>query len=183
MVFNDLVKHQKLLVKQYSWSTQKGSSGIQYGTWILMSLNRTRQTASRIINSLVAFWSVYTSAVLRCFWDGHVWFTCSHHRCQDAFCLVVRLDTGWIFFMWRALLTHGTTSFPPLASLYPHWRRCYLQQGIANTRASISRFAWFWFFIRVSARYSHCEHLKVMIMVWAGVPSIFHGFYKGSPFD
>ena len=38
-------------------------------------------------------------------------------------------------------------------------------------------------FHKIFARYSHCEYLKTMIMIGAGVPFIFHWFYKGSPFD
>ncbi len=38
-------------------------------------------------------------------------------------------------------------------------------------------------FIRVFASYTNCEHVKVTIMFWAGVPFVFHWFYKGSPFQ
>ncbi len=38
-------------------------------------------------------------------------------------------------------------------------------------------------FIRVSARYTNGEHVKVTIMFGAGVPFVSHWFYKGSPFQ
>ena len=89
-----------------------------------------------------------------------------------------------VFFNWRALLTHGTTSFPPLASLYSHWASMLLPTRHREHACKYLAFCLILLcFIRVSARYTKCEHVKVMIMFWAGVPFVFHWFYKGSPFQ
>ena len=124
------------------------------------------------------------SPVLRYFWHGHVWFTCSHHRCQDAFCLVVRLDTGWIFLDVASAFDSWYGVFPAIGIVVSPLAPMLLATRHREHACKYLAFCLILLcFIRVFARYTNCEHVKVVIMFWTGVPFVFHWFYKGSPFQ
>ena len=96
----------------------------------------------------------------------------------------MRLDTGWIIVdvasafdsRYDVFPAIGIVVFPLAPMLLPTRHREHACKHLAFCLILLC-------FIGVFARYSHCEHVKVMIMFWAGVPFVFHWFYKGSPFD
>ena len=127
---------------------------------------------------------VHIAVVLRYFEGGHVWFTCSHHRCQDAFCLVVRLDTGWIFFDVASAFDSWYDVFPAIGIVVSPLAPMLLATRHREHACKYLAFCLILLcFIRFFASYSHCEYVKVMIMFWSGVSFVFHWFYKGSPLD
>ena len=123
------------------------------------------------------------SAIPRYFWPGHVYFTCCHHRSQDAFCLILRLGFGLVFSCVASVFHSWYVVFPaigvavlPLASmLLPAMRRKHVRKYLAFCLILLC-------FIRFLVRYYLCEYVKVMIVFSAGVSFIFHWFYKGSSF-
>ena len=102
---------------------------------------------------------------------------------QDAFCLILRLGFGLdfsgvasVFHSWYDVFPAiGVVVFPLASMLLPVMRRQHACKYLAF--CSILQC-----FIRFPARYYRREFVKVMIMFEAGVPFVFHWFYKGSHF-